>query len=298
MFCKRHPRPIFIFGLGILALLLFTLRFCFSDRNATLAILENAKDGSSTQQVDARERLLKSGTNCLPLLLDLFNARDSRFTRAALRIQSHLPMSFRLIRSEAQKRALAVRGLCVLGPIATSAIPELAVTLGNPRTSSSAYEALLEIGPACVPFVSPLLLGSNLWEQRAALSLLVSFPTDSDDIFTNLLLCTTSADPQVRASAAAAIGSAQMHAERSIPALINLLSDANGQVRASSAHAIGRFRAVGRIRNRAAAAESSLLRALSDNDPQVREAAAMALDMIKSERELLRTTNSPVSNAR
>jgi hypothetical protein len=97
----------------------------------------------------SKHAIEQMGTNAMPILLKMLQARDSAFTRklgSLANNQSIIPVHFT---SAAEYRFRAVAALKVLGPAAKSAVPALVTALNDDDffVKSTSQDALEQIDP-------------------------------------------------------------------------------------------------------------------------------------------------------
>ncbi len=209
------------------------------------------------QQIrDANEAVRHIGTNGIPTLLWLLQARDSALKLklvALARKQHWVKLNF----TPAQvRRDQAVTGFAVLGSEARPAVPGLVRLCErniSPEARLAAVRALGFIGPGAT----------------GAVSLLVKVVTATN--------AASGYGSEVRASAVTALG--QIHAEPNlyVDALTNALNDADAVIRARAIWALGS------LGEDARTAVPALFRLLEDQSPYVRRYAAGAIRGIDPE---------------
>ena len=201
------------------------------------------------------------GTNCLPYLIARIKLKESMSEKMGFDFNPRLPFdeSSREIELE-QKRRQAAKGFCMLGPIATPAIPQLVPLLNDETVVVSVTCALVGIGTAAYPALFQALQHTN----------------------TN-----------IRRSAALGISQHRGKGEFAIPALLAMLNDPDGKVRSAAAYTLGK------INKQPEIVVPALIKGLSDPDPSkgasmafglygYGKAAVPALPLL---RELLTKTN-------
>jgi hypothetical protein len=163
---------------------------------------------------EADDAVRHVGTNCIPILLEMLEKRDSKLKLRLLALaQKQRFVKIRFIPAAHQNIA-ASRAFIVLGDRARDAVPALMKAFeGNLSTDSQTAiaDALAWIGPSAKPAI-PLLL-------QAA----------------------TNSNPRVRANALWALGEIHAEPELCVPKLIHALKDSDNWARLSAAHALGMF---------------------------------------------------------
>jgi hypothetical protein len=108
---------------------------------------------------EADEAVRKIGTNALPLLLELLEAKDSKFKLKMKEIAGKQSIvKFHFTTAETRQR-MALEAFRVLGPAAKPAIPELAEILV--REPTMAAPALSAIGPESIGTLTNALASTN-----------------------------------------------------------------------------------------------------------------------------------------
>ncbi len=168
----------------------------------------------SPEWKEADEAVRYIGTNAIPVLLHLIQAKDSPLK---LRLVA-LAQKQRLIRihfvTSAQRNIQASRAFIVLGDTAKGAVPALLKMFDENLSAdslSAIEDALTWIGPAAKPAI-PVLLHTA-----------------------------TNSNSRVRANALWALGAIHTEPQLCVPALIQGLNDSDNWARLSAAHALGMF---------------------------------------------------------
>lgn len=154
------------------------------------------------------------GTNCIPVLLQMLRARDSRLKLGFVslaRKQQVIKIDFV---SAADLNVEASRAFIVLAGTAKDAVPAL-VRMYDENISTDSRRAILDV----LAWVRP--------SARPAMSVLFGAVTNSD--------------AQVRANALWALGEIHAEPELCVPKLIAGLNDSDAWARLSAAHALGMF---------------------------------------------------------
>jgi len=165
------------------------------------------------QEVD--EAVRNIGTNSVPLLLQLFRARDSslKLKLVALAGRQRI-IEFHFITAEMRHREASM-AFIALGDIAKDSVPELIKIFYSPDSSiqsrCAVEDALGWIGPNACPAL-PLLLQT-----------------------------TTNFNATLRANALWALGEMKVEPQLCVPALVQALQDTNEWVQTSAVHALGMF---------------------------------------------------------
>jgi len=255
-------------------------------------------DGDSPEVDDAVHTM---GTNALPALLGMLQAKDSKLKLALA------ALGFRYTPAETQ-HLRAQKGLSALGADASNAVPaliEIYQQNTSPTASRAAANALVEIGPAAEQAIPALMksaastnsdvrafalytLGRLALESKLVVPVLIKGLHDPDrEVRFNaafgleaLAFMGGDAKPAVpgaRASAATALG--HIHSEPGVvvPALMEMLRDSDVQLHAFAATALGEFG------NNGKPAVAPLIELLSEGNQDARKAATNALKAIDPE---------------
>jgi HEAT repeats len=179
-----------------------------------LQVYSSPLQPSSHEWKEADEAVSALGTNCLPTLLRMLRARDSRIKVqiVALLNKQKLIKTHPLAAAERIKEA--AMAFVPLGELGKGAVPDLVNLLYQPLSADSRAaieDALARIGPAARPAI-PVLLRN-----------------------------TGDPDPRIRANALWALGQIHAQPELCVPQLVRGLSDNDDWARVSACHALGMF---------------------------------------------------------
>ena len=250
------------------------------------------------------------GTNAVPWLVDWIAYEPSALaTRLTSLHEIHRWIPLWITANPALARAGdAMVGFEPIGPMAHSAIPQLAKMAQDPDRRDSANRSIIAlefIGPDALPSLLQMLGSTNLdagkrFKAARAISELSDRWRSLDDLHRQMTMavplfvqCLTDKDQFVAGEAASVLGALELQPNVSVPALTNMLQDTRSWVRACAATALGHFG------NEALPAVPTLSCAVNDSDADVREGAICALLRIQpgalnSERtSLLIMLNSP-----
>jgi HEAT repeats len=179
-----------------------------------LRVYSSPLQPSSREWQEADEAVSALGTNCLPTLLRMFQARDSRFK---LQIVALLKKQ-KLIRTHpvtaAERNYEAAMAFLHLGEFGKPAVADLVTMLYQPLSTDSKgaiEDALARIGPAAQPAIPVLLRNAGDPNSR------------------------------IRANALWALGQIHAQPELCVPQLMRGLSDTDGWAQVSACHALGMF---------------------------------------------------------
>lgn len=175
----------------------------------------------------------------------------------------------------------AISALGNIGPLAKEAVPELIGKFlsKDPEVKKSVVYTIGKMGPAAIEALPVLIdsLASPSAELRSALSWALSM--FAGEALHALISGLQDESKFIRAGLADALGRAALDAERTVPALISLLSDTEVEVRACAAKALGNMRAS----KKAEESVPPLIALLKDQDNDVAWIAAEALRKIGTE---------------
>jgi hypothetical protein len=175
----------------------------------------------------------------------------------------------------------ALQGFAALGPASSNAVPPLAALLGDPHMGILAAGSLSMIGPIALSSLTPALTNSSSRVRFNALVAVGRLGTNGRPAQVAVLCCLPDTNvvdgASVRTMAAFVLGEMHFEAEKVVPALTNVLNDADYAVRALAVQSLGKFGTEARP------AVPALTRALADPDPTVSQAAALALRAIDPE---------------
>ena len=205
-----------------------------------------------TTRAKAIEAVRQIGTNAVPTLLGLFNARDSQFKLKLIRLSQKQHLVNFGLRTAEFKHLEAELGFECLGSLAKSAVPGIIETYnehGSERTDTP--ELIVKITGSIGPAVADAVPG--------------------------FVIDTTNNNLAIRWRAVLGLGQIHAKPELAVPALIRSLRDPVDEVRWTSASSLEAFG------NDAKPAVPALLKALGDPCLGVREDAAYALQKIDPE---------------
>ncbi len=223
---------------------------------------------------EAVEAIQRIGTNSLPVLLEMLQAKDSLFATKLMELNSKQSIVRFPVKRAYDRRTLAAAGLAILGPAAKPAVPALSQALNGKEPFLPAAYALAHIGPAAIgPLAEALTNRDSRVRQFTTSSL--GWAGASNQAAISLLVATLKAtDANTRAVAARSLAQIGPVASNSIPALIEAAADASDPVRWASIRALGDFG------ERASAAVPILLQASINGNQRVRREAGAALKKI------------------
>lgn len=247
------------------------------------------------------EAVQEMGAACVPFLLELLNATDSRTGQAFAFLADdlgfgHLHIHIHYVPAD-QKRRWALAGFRSLGPAGKAAVPDLVPMLRRDETRKTAVEVFAAIGAASVAPLTRALADSKSEVRAAAATALGECAAPSNRVVARwrepeekaaiiseaktawpaLIRCLKDPDPNVRAAAAMALADFGVEPGATVTALMALLGDNDPEVRGVTVVELGRFREA------AQPVVPTLLQLLNDPDRKLSERAAFALRLIDQE---------------
>jgi len=196
--------------------------------------------GELRTERDARESIRAFGTNAVPHLIRMLDARESRLKTSFNEWADYLSSSLIRFRfaSVATRQIQAASACQELGPIAAAAIPSLARLIGDPQLGYWAVAALAEISPQTFPLLTNAL--NSPWPAtRFAAAGHLRLARPREQAVPPLLLALTSQESEMRSVAAESLGALGVHSPAVIAALTASLDDPNTNVRVSAACSLG-----------------------------------------------------------
>lgn len=248
--------------------------------SAWLRELPGRGPGGAELRHPATQAVRQIGTNALPFLLEMLNARDPKWKSTAIEwLFDKCDIDLTSSRAETQWQ-LAVNGFHALGSQAGPVVPELcalaAATDGD--AALGAMEALRGIGgPGTLKFFLQALESTNLAVRGEAILALGSFRSRAREAVPRLLEELESSDAGIRQQVLRALGEIAARPEQCVPALIRCLGDDAEGMPANSALALAAF-------GTNAQAALPALRALSTNQNElIRRAGRLATLRVQCE---------------
>lgn len=200
--------------------------------------LDRQTYGELRTERDARESIRDFGSNAVPYLIGILDARESTFRiflRELAARQSLVRLQFTPLFLKQRQAALAC---AELGPVAAPASAALARLANDPLLCGHAISALAMIGPANFPILTnALLAGIPAARAEAAGDLRYMKPPDWPVAV--LLQALNDPEPDVRGNAAGSLAYLRCHLDQVVPALIRSLEDTNVTVRLNVAQSLG-----------------------------------------------------------
>ena len=186
----------------------------------------------------ARDAIRAMGSNAIPPLIDILNARESRFKMWFNEVadrQSLIRFRFAPLGARQVQAAMACQEL---GPIAAPAIPSLTRLIDDPQVGSCAVAALAEIGPQTFPLLTNALCSVHQATRLAAVGHL-RLARPRERAVPPLLLALSSQEFHMRKVAAESLGALGVHSPEVVSALTTCLDDPIVPVRVSAARSLG-----------------------------------------------------------
>lgn len=200
--------------------------------------LDRQTYGELRTERDARESIRDFGSNAVPYLVGVLDARESRFhilIRELAARQSLVRLRFTPLYVKQRQAALAC---AELGPMAAPASAALARLANDPQLCSHAISALAMIGPGSFPILTNALrTGIPAARIEAAGDLRYMKPPDQPVAV--LLEALNDPEPDVRSNAAGSLAYLRRQLDQVVPALIQTLHDTNPAVRVNVAQSLG-----------------------------------------------------------
>ncbi len=208
------------------------------------ALLNLLADPKPEVRLHAQGALMSAGSLSIPALESMLNDKEPTWVRSAIlqilacqgpEAKQALPALTRLLKdADAKIRAQAIGTIAALGSAAKDALPDLFESLHDRdmNVQVAAFSATMSIGMEDRRSLAEGLRRANA-RGRWAIA-----PTDSVPALTKKLKDT---DPNVRQTAALALGQLGKDAEPAAPAMIELLKDENPHVRYAAQQALAQL---------------------------------------------------------
>jgi HEAT repeat protein len=225
----------------------------------------------------AKEAIRDMGSNAVPYLVEVLEARESRW-RIALRDLAERHKLWRSSSPPLTTRQNDAALACeVLGPTAAPAAPALRRLVNDPVLAPAAIAALAQIGPENLPVLTNALqTGIDTARIHAAGHLRHLRPAER--VIPALVNALRDTNALVRSRAAESLGTFRDHPTLAVPALVACLDDKSPPVRCSAAQSLGW------IGPEASAATPKLLQRFQESkDPMSGRRFAEALKAIRPE---------------
>jgi len=200
--------------------------------------LDQQTYGELRTERDARESIRSFGSNAVPHLIRILEARESTLKttfRELAQKQTLIRFRFTPLFARQSQAALAC---AELGPVAASASPALARLANDPLLCRHAITALAMIGPENFPVLTNVLFtGIPAARAEAAGDLRYMIPRDLP--VPALLHALNDPDAEVRSNAAGSLAFLHCQLNVVVPTLIACLRDADATVRGTAAQSLG-----------------------------------------------------------
>ncbi|MBI3874434.1 MAG: HEAT repeat domain-containing protein [Verrucomicrobia bacterium] len=190
--------------------------------------------------VKAKEVMSHSGTNAIPQLMEMLQAKDGRLMEKFLVVKGKLPFDFPIEHAEL-KRDRALAGFTLLGSNAAPTIPTLSNLLKTTELRTEASMALGWIGAPARPVLEPALTNANWQIRMSCASSLGLGESNNAWAVPMLVACLKDNHRAVRYVAARSLGDIRSISAVTIPALIDSLDDQEATVRWAAAESLGKF---------------------------------------------------------
>jgi HEAT repeat protein len=244
----------------------------------------------TNQWTDARDAIRRIGAErSLPILLKLITAKDSAFSKWAMKASARLKLRFHHWHTETDCHINGLAGFEVLGSNAAPAIDALTKLLNNKDNALMATRCLEDIGKPAEHALCQCLTNQD-WRVRSfSVSALAGITDDVETYISRAKGCLNDSRPDVRVAAVEGI-SAQVNApDLAIPILKETLNSTDDVVSAASAYGIGRFGTNG------APAFSSLTNLIANGRHRPAAAALFALAAVAPDRAVPIVSNTVVN---
>lgn len=237
------------------------------------AWLEDIASQNQLTRENAEKTFRQFGANIEPALTEIMETKeDSHFNLTLKALIARL--SGRKTISEAERHWRVAKAFRALGESGSNAIPSLTKLLENRQNANKAAYALAGMGTKAVPALTIALTNSSPEVRLTAAGALGRLGADSKPAVLNLVGCLANKDAQLRQAAAQSLGQIAEMPEIVVPALISTLADLDETVRMSSAMALGSFG------DSATTAIPDLFKLQRDTDLNVRLAATNSISQI------------------
>ena len=186
----------------------------------------------------ARDAIRAMGSNAVPHLINILDARESRFKtwfNGVADRQSFIRFRFTPV---AARQVQAAMACTELGPVAAPAIPSLTRLTEDPNLGSWAVAALAEIGPQTFPLLTNAL--NSRWPAtRSAAIGHLRLARPRERAVPPLLMALSSQESHMRGMAAESLGALGLHSPEVVTALTACLDDPDTSVRVIAARSLG-----------------------------------------------------------
>jgi len=230
---------------------------------------------NSSAQTQAAEAIRQIGTNALPYLIHMLTNVDSRRKERIISGFRQLAGVEHSRRPPGEEQRKAAFGLAALGPMASSAIPELTKAMDDPLVSAQAAVALGSIGSEGWLVLSREISSTNSFAANHAIQQLANYHAAVPGTV-EALMAKIRNDPSgwIFLSTLVRMGG---DGQQMVPYLTNFLQSPNVFFRLEAIHGLEVFG------TNARSAVPALFSALRDEDQNVRRAATNSLKHIDGE---------------
>jgi hypothetical protein len=186
----------------------------------------------------ARDAIRAMGSNAVPHLIKILDARESRFKTRFNELAGRYSFTrFRFTLMDAQQ-VQAAMACQELGPAAAAAIPSLARLVDDPQLGSWAVAALAEVSPQTFPLLTNAM--NSRWPAtRFAAVGQLRLARPRERAIPPLLVALGSQESNMRGIAAESLGALGLHSSKVVTALTACLDDPDTNVRVIAARSLG-----------------------------------------------------------
>ena len=211
--------------------------------------------GDEDEMRNAEAAIRQIGTNGIPFLLKWIRYEPRTGKQPMQALVEKLPVRlrsnrlvYRFMQNRTERRAdEAEMGLAILGPQATSAIPELTRQMNNYGKTNCALSAMRSLG--CIGSAALPTLMAAAEDQRcpcrfaAVATIAMNFRgTNGLPALPVLVRCAGDPDPRVGRASILAMGALKLEPQTIIAALTNRLHDPRPDIRTAAVYALGAFK--------------------------------------------------------
>jgi HEAT repeat protein len=232
--------------------------------------------GDGCTEEETKEAVDHLGTNCIPTLLRMLLAQDSKAKQKLFEIVSRQSFIHVGVADAEEKHYYAVQGFDLLKARAKGAVSVLLKLYeeSSPEQQRSIMEALGAIGPSAseaIPTLLQAMTSSNEIVSQSAASTLVGSGFDPGLVVPGLAKALSNSNEMIRMSAAESISRFGSNAAPAVPALVVAARDTDRNVRMEAVSALGSVCSDPQL------AVPALTKALKDTQYRTRAEAASAL---------------------
>ena len=187
---------------------------------------------------NARDAIRAIGSNAVPHLIDILDARELRFKTWFNEVANQHSFTRFRFPQMASQQIQAAMACQELGPTAAVAIPSLARLIDDPQLGYWAVAALAEIGPQTFPLLTNALSSPYPSTRFAAVGHL-RLMRPRERAVPPLLMALNSQDSHMRSLAAESLGALGLSSPEVVSALASRLDDSDAPVSVSAAISLG-----------------------------------------------------------